>query len=224
MKFLGLSAIALFGSAFASPIDPARDPTIVAAASAPATTLPPGLDISQVYFQTVSYGGTGCPQGSVGSALSPDRKTFTLIFDAYVATVGPDVAVAEGRKNCQINIILHYPQGFQYSLLTADYRGFVDLEANITGTQKSTYYFAGNTEQGSTETNWTGPLSKDYLIHDELEFSSTIWSPCGTVEALNINSQIRLDNTKNKKGYGYLATDSVDGHVTFIMGLQWQKC
>src|SRR4051812_38006942 len=72
----------------------------------------------------VTYGGTGCPQGSVGSVISQDRTTMTLIFDQYVASIGPGIPVTENRKNCQLNIDLIYPGGFQYSIFSADYRGY----------------------------------------------------------------------------------------------------
>lgn len=225
MKFLALSALALIGSAFASPVDPVRGiPVASTTVATPQPTLPPGLDLTKVYIAGITYGGTGCPQGTVGISLSTDRKTFTLIFDAYVASIGPGISLTDSRKNCQINVNLHYPGGFQYSIFTSDYRGFVDLEKGVTGVQKATYYFAGSTAQASTQTNWSGPISQDYLIHDEIPFSSTVWSPCGSVEALNINSQIRLDNTANKAALGYLSTDSIDGKVTFIVGVQWQVC
>ncbi|KAF3931039.1 hypothetical protein ABW20_dc0103947 [Dactylellina cionopaga] len=42
--------------------------------------------------------------------ISADRKTFTLIFDNYVAALGPGVSITESRKNCQLNIDIHYPQ------------------------------------------------------------------------------------------------------------------
>jgi len=206
MKFLALSAAA------------------VALFATNAVAIPtPELDLSQVYFESIDYGGTGCPGGSAAASLSTDRKTFTLIFDSYVARVGPGID-AEDRKNCQINIHLYYPHGIQYSLFSADYRGYVKLDKGVTGTQKATYYFAGNTAQHSSETNWDGPISKDYLIHDETDFKSTMWSPCGDVRALNINSQIRLDNSENTDGSGYLTTDSTDGKVSFILGLRWQPC
>jgi len=180
-------------------------------------------DPSQVYVLGIAYGGTGCPQGSVGISLSTDRKTFTLIFDEYVASLGPGIRVTENRKNCQINVNLQYPQGFQYSLLSADFRGYVGIDAGVTATQKATYYFSGITEQASTETRFTGPVSKDYLIHDEIPFTSTVWAPCGQPQALNINSQILLQSSKSGAS-GLLTTDSIDGKVTFILGLQWAVC
>ena len=41
------------------------------------------------------------------------------------------------------DIHLQYPSGFQYSVFNADYRGYAALDANVTGTQQSTYYFSG---------------------------------------------------------------------------------
>lgn len=95
----------------------------------------------------VTYGGTGCPQGSVASIISEDGTTMTLIFDSYVASMGKGISITESRKNCQLNIDLLYPAGFQYSVFSADYRGYVDLDKGVNGTQKSTYYFSGQTAQ-----------------------------------------------------------------------------
>jgi hypothetical protein len=33
-------------------------------------------DPSQVYIQSITYGGTGCPQGTVGSFISSDSQTY----------------------------------------------------------------------------------------------------------------------------------------------------
>jgi hypothetical protein len=74
---------------------------------------------------------------------------MTLIFDSYVASLGPGVAVTENRKNCQLAVDIQYPGGFQYSILSADYRGYASIEKGITGTLKSTYYFSGQQAQVS---------------------------------------------------------------------------
>lgn len=102
---------------------------------------------SEVHIKDVTYGGTGCPQGTVGIAISEDRTIMTLIFDEYVVSIGTKVPVTESRKNCQLNIDLLYPPGFQYSIFSADYRGYTALEANVNATIKATYYFSGSAEQ-----------------------------------------------------------------------------
>src|SRR5690606_5732798 len=81
----------------------------------------------EVYVHSISYGGSGCPQGSVGSSFSNDRKSFTLIFDSFVAYSGAGVPITEARKNCQLNINLRLPNGFSYSVASFDYRGYVSL-------------------------------------------------------------------------------------------------
>lgn len=121
-------------------------PALAAAAPVEAVTYA-APDPTQVHINGVTYGGTGCPQGTVGVAISEDRTTMTLIFDSYVASIGPGIAVTENRKNCQLNIDLLYPTGFQYSVFSADYRGYAALDKGITGTIKSTYYFSGSTQQ-----------------------------------------------------------------------------
>jgi hypothetical protein len=127
-------------------------PALVAAAPADpgiGGTLGTGPTPGTVQIQGVVYGGTGCPQGTVASSISVDHTTMTLLFDSYVASLGPGIPVTESRKNCQLNIQLLYPGGFQFSIFSADYRGYVELDPGVTGVQRSTYYFSGQTQQVS---------------------------------------------------------------------------
>jgi len=180
-------------------------------------------DPTQVYINGIVYGGTGCPQGSLGSFISDDRQTFTLIFDQFVASIGPGVAVAQNRKNCQINLDLRYPSGFQYSIFSTSYRGYVGLDSGVNGLQSTNFYFSGQTSQSTTSTSFKGPTSGDYEIVDDVDLVSTIWSPCGAQSALNLNSQVRL-TTSSTTARGMITDDSIDGKITFVVGVQWQKC
>jgi len=177
----------------------------------------------QVTIRGVTYGGTGCPQNSVSAQFSSDRTIVTLIFDAYIASVGPGIALTESRKNCQLNVDIKYPGGFQYSVLSADYRGYASLQKGVTGTLKSNYYFSGSTTQSATEYNFVGPLTGDYLKHDEADNTSVVWSPCGAEGMLNVNSQVRLQSSV-ASATGLLTTDSTDLKFTQVVYVQWQKC
>lgn len=83
----------------------------------------------------------------MSTQISSDRTIVTLIFDAYIASLGPGIPLVDNRKNCQLNVHITYPGGFQYSVLSADYRGYASLQKGVTGTLKSTYYFSGQGEQ-----------------------------------------------------------------------------
>lgn len=216
----GFTLVAAFAAAaLAAP----SDPLAVTLAAPAATTSAVGPNPSDVYINSISYGGTGCPQGSVGSFISADRSTFTLIFDSYVASIGPGVAVTENRLNCQLNIDLEYPSGFQYSVLGTEFRGYAGLDAGVTGVQQATYYFSGSSTQVSTSTTFKGPTDGDYEISDSIPFTSTIFSPCGAALPLNINSQVRLTSTVTS-ATGELTDDSIDGKITYVVGVQWQTC
>jgi len=217
------SVIAFAVAALATPVAQGPALGVTIAAGATATSSATGPNPSDVSIASIAYGGTGCPQGSVGQFISADRETFTLIFDDMVASIGTGVAVTDERVNCQLNIDLEYPSGFQYSVLSTTFRGYASLDSGVTGVQQATYYFSGSSEQASTSTTFKGPTDGDYEVSDSIPFSSTIWSPCGAALPLNIDSQVRLTETVSGAN-GLLTEDSVDGKVTFIVGVQWQKC
>lgn len=212
---------ALAATALAAPSDPLA--VTIAAPAATTTAAAAGPNPTEVYINGISYGGTGCPQGTVGQFISADRQTFTLIFDAYVASIGPGIPATQTRLNCQLNIDLQYPSGFQYSILGTQFRGYAGLDKGVTGIQSANYYFSGSPTQVSTSTTFKGPTSGDYEISDTIPFTSTIFSPCGAALPLNINSQVRL--TSSIAGAtGLMTDDSIDGKITFVVGVQWQKC
>lgn len=199
-------------------------PIVAAAPAIPGVEI--GADVpGQVEIRGVTYGGTGCPQGTMSTQISADKSTVTLIFDTYIASLGPGIALTDSRKNCQLNVDIRYPGGFQYSVLSADYRGYAAIQKGIKGTLKSTYYFSGSQAQSSTEYAFVGPVTGDYLKHDEADSTSVVWSPCGAAGNLNINSQVRLENLSGgSKATGLLTTDSTDLKFTQVVYVQWQKC
>ena len=79
------------------------------------------------------------------------------------------------------------------------------------------------TTQSKTSTAFYGPLSKDYAITDANDLTSTVWSPCGAPVALNIDSAVLLRSSVSGAS-GLITDDSIDGKVTFVTGVQWQKC
>ena len=191
--------------------------------------VPSGLAYAQpnpdeAYVQSVTFGGSGCPQGSVGISFSDDRQSFTLIFDRFIASVGPGIQITDARKNCQINVNMHVPQGFQFSIASLDYRGFVQLPEGMTAERKTIYFFAGAGGQGTSTLTFDGPVSKDYLDHDAVPFGTLVWSECGAVTPLNVNAQILIDRGSNTTERGQITTDSIDGKVRTILALKWKEC
>ncbi|KAK3317138.1 hypothetical protein B0T19DRAFT_469778 [Cercophora scortea] len=181
---------------------------------------PSGHDVE---ITGLAFAGSGCPAGTVSGQLSSDLTTITLLYASFIAQAGVGIPASSYRKNCQLNIKLKYPQGWQFSVFKADYRGYAQLPAGDIGTCKATYYFSGDSKQISSTMTIKGPFDDNYLKTDQFGVESTVWSPCGVEGLLNINSEVRLsppDSTKNAQ----LTVDSTDLKFTQIQYLQWQKC
>ncbi|KAG0128167.1 hypothetical protein HOY82DRAFT_522657 [Tuber indicum] len=193
--------------------------------AAPAATPDDDVDPNQVYIEGITYAGSGCKAGSVAISKSNDYKTVTLAFDSYVASIGPGVAFVEKRKNCNINVKLHYPNGYQYTLYQTDYTGYADLEKGVTAKQQSQYWFAGFAGQKATlQSTWKGKYKDTFTFRDTLAHEACVWSPCGASTTLNIDTQMTLDNNEEKKANGLITTDVIDHKVKTIYGVRWRKC
>lgn len=180
-----------------------------------------------VRVRSISYAGSGCPAGSVALNISPDRRAFMLMFDQYVAEVGPGVPFNQRRKNCQINLDLDYPSGWSYAVRAMNHHGYVSLERGIRASQKVSLYFQGSAQTATLSSTLNGPLDQDYQIRDVLGLNSQVWSPCGSQRALNINTQIMVTNSGNSRAHGMITADAGPGDLPSGLGgleIEWQRC
>lgn len=178
----------------------------------------------QVWIESVKWAGTGCPAGSVARTLSNDKQTLTLMFDSYIASIGPGITIKEAYKNCQLNIKLRIPQGYAYTIHRTQYRGYTQLDKGVTATQKSIYYFAGDTKQWSAQSTYVGPYAADYHFWDTIPKETLVWCKCGATTSLNINTSLRLQSPNSKVYAGLITTDSIEHKVFHTLGIQWKKC
>ena len=175
-----------------------------------------------VYIAGFSYGGTGCPQNSVGYQYNPDNTAVTLIFDKFVATDFVDATATDKRKACQLTVDIRVPQGWSYSIATVDYRGLVDLPVGGTAEQTAIYYFQSNIANYKSKVNFVGPVSKDYNIRNTVDLGTTVWSECNAVIPVNVKTEVRVSVPKGETGT--ITTDTIDAKVKQIYGLQWRRC
>jgi len=75
----------------------------------------------EVSIRQITFGGTGCPQGTVAANISADAKTMTLFFDQFVAEVGPHTSISDAYKACNLSIDLNVPRGWSFALMGVDY-------------------------------------------------------------------------------------------------------
>jgi hypothetical protein len=91
----------------------------------------------------VTWAGTGCPPGSVSADLGESATLVSLSFSKYVAATGTGQSASDARKNCDVRITLHYPQGWSYTIASTDMRGYARIPAGCSGRLGANYFFSG---------------------------------------------------------------------------------
>jgi hypothetical protein len=210
-----------------TPLVPLTALLLATACAAPPDQRPPGPEqrLAKVaapadgagFIESVEYTGTGC-EGSATTGLSPDNQVATSIFSALVAAAGPGTEPEVGSRNCLIMMQINVPSGWSYSLESVDYRGFVDLEKDVTASRQSLYVISGSPVHVTPSVSFKGEISNDYNQADVGPDAPGPWSPCGGGQVLWIATQTEVKNNGHQKRSGQLTIDTIDTE------LQWRRC
>jgi len=188
-------------------------------ASSSADVVPPG----KITVDVVTVNGSGCPAGTAAVAVSDDNTAFTVTYSDYTAQAGAGSTPTQFRKNCQLNLRVHYPQGFTYGIAKADYRGFAHLPRGAKGMQRASYYFSGQSGTGQSTHNLTGPKTDNWQFTDSTDVAEIVFAPCGMVRHLNVNTELRaFTNSSNQSAF--VSMDSTDGSVNTRYQFAWKRC
>lgn len=186
--------------------------------------VPPPAD--HIVIDIVTVNGSGCPPGSAAVSVAPDNTAFTVTYSTYLAQVGVGSKPTDFRKNCQLNVLVHVPQGFTYGIARADYRGFASLARGATAMQRASYYFQGTPNTDIRTHNFAGAYEDNWQTSDETEVSAIELHPCGAMRTLNINTELRVSaGTSNPATTtSFLAMDSADGAINTEYQFSWRHC
>lgn len=176
-----------------------------------------------IVIDLVAMAGSGCRPGTADVAVSPDNKAFTAIYSEYLAEAGPGVPSTQGRKNCQLNVLVHVPQGFTFAIAKVDYRGYGQLQRGAVASQRANYYFQGMTQSTFVTHPIAAPLDDNWLASDEVPIASVVWHPCGELRNLNINTELRIARGTST-GTSFVTMDSTDGSIATTYHFAWRRC
>lgn len=125
-------------------------------------------DLGSVQVLNVSYGGTGCPAGSVDTTFAPQNNQFSVLYGAFEVAVGGEVPLKNDQKMCDVRIDLRLPQGTTLNIEAADFRGFVLLDHGVSA-DHSVDHQVGSTKVSNfgfgTQT-FNGPIQDTYFIQN----------------------------------------------------------
>jgi hypothetical protein len=187
-------------------------------------TTPPPPD--KIVIDVATVNGSGCPAGTAAVAVAPDNTAFTVTYSDYLAQVGVGAKPTDARKNCQLNLQVHVPQGFTYAIAEADYRGYAYLENGATGLERANYYFQGQSQTAAISHPFAGPYDDDWQTTDKVDVGALVFAPCGEKRNLNVNTELRVGagSSDPKTTTSYMSMDSTDGSITTIYHFAWKTC
>lgn len=193
-----------------------------AASAEGAESGPPG---GQITLDVVTVNGSGCPAGTAHVAMLSDNTGFRITYRDFVVQAGGDAKPTDFRKNCQVNVLMHIPQGFTFAIARADYVGRARLEAGATGLQRTNYYFQGSSDNNYSDHTFSGPLWSRWHTIDAAPITELVYAPCGEHRNINVNTELRVDEGNlNSAKVSSLSLRSSEGSVETIIQFSWKTC
>ncbi|GFE21861.1 hypothetical protein Sliba_23140 [Streptomyces nigrescens] len=200
---------------------------LLTGSASPTTTARFGDDppTGKITITVATVNGSGCRPGSAAVAIAPDNTAFTVTYSEYLAQAGSGSKPTDSRKNCQIALNVHVPQGFTYAIARADYRGYASLAPGAKGLETAGYYFQGQQQTARKSHSFTGPYDSNWQTSDETDIDALVYAPCGEERYFNINTEMRVDaKSADPKTTSYMAMDSTDGSINTLYHFAWKEC
>ncbi|MFG2400049.1 DUF4360 domain-containing protein [Streptomyces lydicus] len=179
----------------------------------------------KITITVATVNGSGCRPGSAAVAIAPDNTAFTVTYSEYLAQAGGSSKPTDARKNCQIALNVHVPQGFTYAIARADYRGYASLAPGAKGLEQANYYFQGQQQTARKSHSFAGPYDNNWQSSDETDIDALVYAPCGEERYFNINTELRVDGrSADPKTTSFMAMDSTDGSINTVYHFAWKEC
>lgn len=200
---------------------------VLSSVAAPAVSSAVAPPSDKITLDIKTINGSGCPAGTADASASvtSDNSSFTVSYNNFVAKDGAGTGPLDFRKNCQINVLVHVPQGFTYAIAQVDYKGFAHVESGATALEQANYYFAGTSPTARIRHTLTGPFNGDWHTTDTADVATLVFAPCGEDRNLNINAELRADSgTSPASTTTFIEMDSEHASVDTLYHFAWKKC
>lgn len=151
--------------------------------------------------------GTGCPSGSAAVAISPDKKTISILFDKF--SIEKQAGSPGGQAQCQVRIeVNNITPGFVLDTTTFDFRGFAQLPDGTIATLRT----RGGAE-GAGRDNWVTEQiasSGDFTITRVAQQSSIRKCKSRANDVIKLGVVLSLSPRGVLRGDGLITIDTAD--------------
>jgi hypothetical protein len=173
------------------------------------------------WIQGITFSGSGCLPGTAQAVLADDLSSFTIIYDAFIASGGPRVKKIENLKACQVSVDIRYPKGWKYSFATVDVNGFADIPEGVQGIVATNVDFNDGSDT-RTKVTLYGPFATNYKLGVDVS-NQDYWSNCkGNWVQTRINTVIKVAGDLSKPAF--ITADKTVGKVKHTYWMNWNSC
>lgn len=181
--------------------------------------------IDEVQVKNLQANGSGCPVGSTTKLLvdtdgSGSADFFQVTFNQF------DVErPGKSKKNCLVTAVLGIPQGWSFSVINVQYEGYAEIHKKHIGRLTTKYNFPFFSNSVTTQKNIPGYFEGEYSKQDTLGLFATVWSPCGKVAPLNMNSRLMISQKpRTRGGNSFMDVERQSGLLVQKWHLKWRRC
>jgi hypothetical protein len=175
----------------------------------------------KITLDVTTVNGSGCKPGTAGATALSDNTGFRINYKDFIARDGGSADPTEFRRNCQVNVVIHVPQGFTYAIWSADYRGRASLHADALALHRTTYYFQGSAATNVKNHTITGPYNGSWISRDVNASQELVYAPCGEDRSLNVNTELRV---YSPNAPSWISMRTSEGDVETVMHFSWKRC
>ncbi|RKS79106.1 uncharacterized protein DUF4360 [Actinomadura pelletieri DSM 43383] len=173
--------------------------------------------------EVVSVNGSGCPAGTVNAYLTQDTNQIRLGYSDFAARTGPDSNLPDLRRNCQVSLKMHMPEGFTYGIVSASHLGYALIQEGANAVVKVEYSFRGTPSPFRHTVN--GPIDDIWWFPVPPPIDSPTWKPCDEDRPLRINSELRIHpGTSDPSKVNFISMDSLEEGPHHVYALAWKTC
>jgi len=198
----------------------------LAIASAPAD--------AQAKLVSMSYSGSGCPQGSASKEYDAQINSGRWFFDGISAQIGPNVAASQSTQNCEVQLSIQTAAGWRFVVKgknagTTSMTVRVNLQDGVAASSITTYNIAGGSSQGTVRYDYSGPRNGECSFSDPAPGPAYPQSNCGG-GILMIDHRVSLSRGSSSSPvgsielYGDGGTGPQNDNFVPLGALDWVRC
>ncbi len=177
-----------------------------------------------VFVENITYEGSGCKEGTVGTVVSNDHRKMSLMFDSF-GLFGDGQFTGKKNSNCNVQITVDVPPEYAVALSRVELAGLILTPKGSGASVNSRYFMSGQKSKAEFNHNWVNDdvdwLTEAFRIPQDISEEDLIFSECGENAVIDIKTKIKRFSNKDVM-LGSILVTSMEN--TLAIEYEWREC